>query len=74
MRKFLGGLAFGVGILASGTSGLCLLLSVGSLATSTDSLEKEIAQAVLVISLVVLAAGVGLFFLGRHLLKSASEE
>jgi len=75
MKSFLGALLLGVGILIAGVSGLCMLLVVGStLAEGSGSSSLEYLPAVLIFAGVPILLGIGLFLLGRKLLRQADVE
>jgi hypothetical protein len=68
MKRLFGGLLIAVGIVIAGASGLCsLFFLIGSL-TSISNLG-----AVLLFGGPPIAAGVGLVFAGRALIRSARE-
>lgn len=73
MKRLLGGLLMGLGILIAGASGLCsaafLVLSL-----SDSSGAGEMVGLVLVIGGVPFMVGIGLTFAGRHLLRQARED
>ena len=78
MRSLFGGLLLGCGLLIAGLSGLCTLLVVGgSLANTSTRGVSEFAStipAVLIFAGIPFVIGLGLFFLGRYLLRSGREE
>jgi ABC-type Fe3+ transport system permease subunit len=79
MKKLFGGLLMGCGILIAGLSGLCVLIAAGmsvtSLATPGGGGEFfSIMLMVVFIAAAPIAIGVGLFFLGRHLIRQGDAE
>ena len=72
--KTLGGILLGVGILIAGLSGLCSLIFFATEMTSPHSNTSELIGMVLFIGGIPFAIGLGLFFLGRHLIKSAGTD
>jgi len=75
MKSFLGALLLGVGILIAGVSGLCMLFVVGStLAEGNGGSSLEYLPAVLIFAGAPLLLGIGLFVLGRKLLRQADAE
>ena len=74
MKQVIGALLLGVGILIAGASGLCSLVVFGSFMAewSADGGMQEFMSAIPALAIVggiPFASGVGLFVLGRHLLK-----
>ena len=67
--KTLGGILLGVGILIAGLSGLCSLIFFATEATSSHSNWSEVLMMDLMFGGIPFAIGVGLIFLGRHLIK-----
>jgi len=77
MKSFFGALLLGVGILIAGASGLCMLLFFGgALFSGGPSGQEQLSMlpAVVIVGGVPLAIGIGLFFLGRTLLRQADTE
>ncbi len=76
MRKVFGGLMLGCGILVAGLSGLCTLLVAGTsmLGASSSQEMMSVIPAALIFGGIPVAIGVGLFFGGRALVRSAKEE
>lgn len=77
MKSFFGALLLGVGILIAGASGLCMLLFFVTALTDGSSAGTEqmsYLPAVLIFAGVPLAIGLGLFYLGRNLLRQADAE
>jgi hypothetical protein len=72
MRGLFGGILMGIGILIAGLSGLCTLLVAGtSLFGSGSSGDLvSIIPAVLAFGGIPFGIGLGLFFAGRHLIRS----
>ena len=72
MKSLLGGLLLAVGILVAGVSGLCSLaffvMALG------DGGLGEILPMILVVGGLPFVIGLGLFFGGRSLLRSARQE
>jgi len=72
MKSLLGGLLLAVGILLAGVSGLCslafLVMGIG------DGGLADILPLLLVVGGLPFVIGVGLFFGGRSLLRSARQE
>jgi hypothetical protein len=68
MKQVFGGILLAVGILIAGASGLCSLVVLGSmLGNSADAMAG--LPMVLLFGGVPFAIGLGLFFLGRSMLK-----
>jgi hypothetical protein len=78
MQKFMGGCLLGVGILIAGLSGLCTLLVVGTSfmdsATQDARAFASMIPAVLIFAGIPFAIGLGLFFLGRYLMRTAKQD
>jgi hypothetical protein len=75
MKKLFGGLLLAAGILIGGASGLCsLVFIVMGLSEGAGGFGLGILPMVLMIGGIPFAIGVGLFFGGRALLRSAREE
>lgn len=79
MSKLFGGILIGCGIVIAGLSGLCLLVVGGSFLAEfgSDGGAGEFLSflpTALIFAGVPLAAGVGMFFLGRHLIRRADEQ
>lgn len=76
MQKVFGGLMLGCGILVAGLSGLCTLLVVGtSLIGAVSNQESmSVIPAGLIAGGIPLAIGLGLFFGGRALIRSAKAD
>lgn len=69
MKSLFGGLFLGAGILIAGLSGLCsLLILVMSVA---DGQVLDMLPIVLIVGGIPVAIGLGLFFIGRAMLRSA---
>lgn len=63
MKKLIGGILLGLGILIGGASGLCTAVALISL-----------GPAALLFGAVPIAIGVGLFFAGRNLVRTSAPE
>ena len=76
MQNVFGGILMGCGVLIAGLSGLCVLFGLGTAffdsSTANSSEMLTIVPAVLIAGGIPVAIGVGLFFGGRALMKSAS--
>ncbi|MDG2004068.1 MAG: hypothetical protein P8J20_12125 [Novosphingobium sp.] len=70
--KILGGILLAIGILIAGVSGLCSAVFLWPVDTS-DVYHASMVGAVAVIGGIPFLIGIGLIFLGRHLLKSTGE-
>lgn len=73
MKSLLGGLLLGVGILVAGASGLCSLVML-VMSLSEPSGLVDVLPMVLLFGGIPIAIGLGLFFLGRSLLRSARRD
>ena len=67
--KTLGGILLGIGILIAGLSGLCSLVFLATEATSPYTNLSEMFGMVMMVGGIPFVIGVGLIFLGRHLIK-----
>jgi hypothetical protein len=78
MQKLFGGVLLGCGLLIAVLSGLCTLLAVGTSLLDTGSQSAAefatMIPGVLIAGGIPVGIGLGLFFLGRHLLKTDSED
>lgn len=75
MKSVIGGILLAIGILIAGLSGLCTLVVIGSALVDSGSGEfASMIPAALVFGGVPCAIGVGLFFLGRHLMRTAKKD
>lgn len=80
MQKLFGGLLIGCGILIAGLSGLCVLILAGTFLTEfggdTGGIDEFLSMLPMVLGYagIPMAVGVGLFFLGRHLIRSADAD
>lgn len=75
MQNVVGGIMLGCGILIAGLSGLCTIVVVGtSLADSGAGEFASMIPAALVFGGIPAAFGVGIFFLGRHLMRTAKKD
>ena len=72
--KTLGGILLGIGILIAGLSGLCSLAMFVTELTSVHSNMSETTMLILMFGGIPFAIGVGLFFCGRQLIKSAGAD
>ena len=70
--KTLGGILLGIGILIAGLSGLCSLILFVTELTSSHSNISESIMIILMFGGIPFVIGIGLVFLGRHLIKTAS--
>jgi hypothetical protein len=73
MKSFFGGLLLAVGILVAGVSGLCSLVLLVVGATEPSGLA-DILPIVLPVGGIPFAVGLGLFFLGRSMIRAAGLE
>ncbi|MDE8653049.1 hypothetical protein [Novosphingobium album (ex Liu et al. 2023)] len=77
MRSFFGAALLGCGLLIAALSGLCtLLIAGGSLIDRSTADAREffsLLPAVLLIGGVPFLIGLGMFFLGRSLIRSADK-
>jgi hypothetical protein len=69
MKRLLGGLLSGVGLLISAVSGVCALIFMGEAFS-----DANMAQAVLTLGGIPFLIGVGMIFGGVKLLRSAREQ
>lgn len=77
MEKVFGGLLMGCGILVAGLSGLCTMIAAGSAMFDTNSSSQEmmsIIPAALIFGGIPVLVGIGIFFGGRALSRSAKED
>ena len=77
MRKLFGGVLIGCGILIAGLSGLCLMGIVGSVLVGLvggGNAIESLSMLPLVLIYAGIPLGVGLFFLGRQLLRNADAQ
>ena len=75
MKRLFGGILLAAGILIGGASGLCTLIFLGmGLSEGVDGYTLGMLPIVLMVGGIPFAIGVGLFFGGRALLKSARED
>ena len=74
MRSFFGAILLGCGILIGGVSGLSALVVMGGSLTGGMSREEMMyLPAILIFAGIPFVIGVGMFFLGRHLIRSADQ-
>ncbi len=73
MKSLFGGILLGAGILIAGASGLCSLVFL-VMGLSEPSGFVDVAPMVLVVGGIPFAIGLGLFFLGRSLVRSARRD
>lgn len=77
-QRVAGGLLMGCGIIFAGLSGLCTLLVAGSALMESGSQDAQeilgMIPAVLIFGGAPVAIGVGMFFLGRYLLKTGQDQ
>ena len=76
MRAF-GGLLLGIGILIAGLSGLCTVMVVIPELLHPGGGAEDFAADIpgdLIIGGVPFAIGIGLFFLGRHMIRSTGAD
>lgn len=76
MQKLFGSLLLGCGIIFAGLSGLCTLLVAGSamLGSASGQETMSVIPAALIAGGIPIAIGLGMFFGGRALLRSARED
>lgn len=76
MQKVFGGLMLGCGILVAGLSGLCTLLVAGTAMLGSSSAQEtmSVIPASLIFGGIPVAIGIGLYFGGRALVRSAKED
>ena len=76
MQKVFGGLMLGCGILVAGLSGLCTLLVAGTSLIDASGPQElmSVLPASLIFGGIPVAIGIGLFFGGRALVRSAKAE
>ena len=72
MKSFFGGLLLAVGILVAGVSGLCSLVVLGMGVAEPAGLGD--LPIVLLIGGIPFLVGLGLFFLGRSMIRSARRD
>jgi hypothetical protein len=70
--KIIGGLLLGIGILIAGVSGLCSLALLSESSTWSGPASGESLGIIAMIGGLPFLFGVGLVFLGRHLLRQAA--
>jgi NhaP-type Na+/H+ or K+/H+ antiporter len=70
MKKMLGGILLAMGVLIAGTSGLCSLYFLVQFAARSQSSTDQWLPQILIVGGLPLAMGLGLFFVGRKLLRS----
>jgi hypothetical protein len=73
MKSLLGGILLAVGILIAGASGLCSLVFLG-MGVSEPSGLVDVLPMILVVGGIPFAVGLGLFFLGRSLIRSGRRD
>ena len=71
--KAFGGILMGAGILIAGLSGLCSLVLFLTDITSPYSNMENLIALIMGFGGIPLVIGVGIFFLGRHLARSAEQ-
>ena len=75
MKRLFGGVLLAAGILIGGASGLCTLVFLGiGLSEGINEYTFSMLPLVLVVGGIPLVIGIGLFFGGRALLRSARED
>ena len=75
MQNVFGGILLGCGILIAGLSGLCTLLVVGSSLVDSGGGEfVSMIPAALIFGGIPCAIGAGIFYLGRHLMRTARKD
>ena len=76
MKKLLGSLLLGCGIIFAGLSGLCTLIAAGSALAGSSSGEEmmSVIPAALLFGGIPIAIGLGMFFGGRSLLRQVKKE
>ncbi len=75
MRSFFGAILLGAGILIAGLSGLCTVFALGSaLLGGMSHEEMTYLPAVLIFAGVPFVIGIGMFFAGRHLIRTADRQ
>lgn len=76
MQKLFGNLLLGCGIIVAGLSGLCTLIVAGSALVGSSSGEEALSviPASLIFGGIPVAIGIGLFFGGRALVRSAKDD
>ena len=70
MKSLFGGILLAAGILIAGVSGLCSLVILGMGVTEPSGLVGML-PTILLVGGIPFAVGLGLFFLGRSMLRSA---
>ena len=70
MKRLIGGILMSVGILIGATSGLCTLFGIWTVLFSQQQ-DADFGWLFAIPGLIFLAVGVGIFFGGRALLRSA---
>ena len=73
MKSFFGGVLLAAGILIAGVSGLCSLVVLGMGVTEPSGLA-DVLPMVLLFGGVPFLIGLGLFFLGRSMIRSARRD
>ena len=76
MQKVFGGLMLGCGILVAGLSGLCTLLVAGTSLLGASGTQEimSVIPAALIFGGIPVGIGIGLFFGGRALIRSAKAD
>jgi hypothetical protein len=74
MKGLLGGILLGVGILIAGGSGLCSLVFVVVMLSGNGGSTSGMMPIVLLVGGIPFAIGIGLFYLGRWIIRSAAAE
>ena len=69
MKRLLGGILIGIGILIAGASGLCSLVFMISVAKEKSAFDLANALMILAIGSVPFGVGLGLFLMGRALVR-----
>ena len=72
MKKLLGGILLGIGILIAGASGLCSAVLLVTSLTEPPSLEAPLI--ILIVGGIPFVIGLGLLVLGRALIRSANAD
>jgi hypothetical protein len=73
MKSLLGGILLAVGILIAGASGLCSLVFLG-MGVSEPSGLVDVLPMIFVVGGIPFEVGLGLFFLGRSLIRSGRRD
>jgi hypothetical protein len=77
MRSFFGATLLGCGILIAGLSGLCTLALMFSILVDSSAASREelmYLPAALIFAGIPFVMGIGLYFIGRHLIRTADRE